>query len=176
MNSYRDASVDPNDKDFLRLFTGSPVLDSSHYQLLYQTAQLSLLWQPENDLCRSLHHAGYTADAISHYRDLFVVQIREEGRVVANPDAEFGRYCRSRSKQLPSSITSDWQPSRDTLQQLSQKNISCAFTLSLVPEFVLYWKDVGRIESDWQSKFCRRVLTYSKTLMKNRTESAQNVH
>ena len=114
-------------------------------------AQLPLHWRPESDLCRSLNRAEYTADAISHYRDLFVIQLREEGRVVANPDAEFGRYCRSRANQLPSRITGGWQPDRDTLQQLAQKSISTAFTLSPVPEFISYWKDLERVELNWQS-------------------------
>ena len=175
LNSYRDASVDPNDKDFLRLFTGSPVLDSSHYQLLHQTAQLPLYWQPESDFCKSLHRAGYAADAISHYRDVFVIHVREEGRVVVNPDAEFGRFCRSRAKRLPSVITSDWQPSRDTLQRLLQNNISAAYALSLVPEFILYWKDVGRTESNWQPVFYKRALTYCKTSMRSNVEAAQGV-
>ncbi|MGI9284540.1 MAG: DnaT-like ssDNA-binding domain-containing protein [Pseudomonadales bacterium] len=93
---------------------------------------------------------------------------------MANPDAEFRRFCWSRPKQLPSLITSDWQPSRETLQRLVQNNINPAFALCLVPEFILYWKDVGRVESDWQSIFCERVLTYSKGSNINSVETTQN--
>ncbi len=173
LKRYSNVSVEPNDRDFLRLFIGSPVLDNSHYRLLHQAAQLPLFWQPERDLCKSLHRAGYTADAISHYRDLFVIRVREEGRVVANPDTEFRRYCQSRPKRIVSPIHDDWQPDRDTLHRLVQHNISIAFSLSLVPEFILYWKDVGRIESNWQPVFLKRVLAYAVAQKNYGEESAQ---
>ncbi len=161
LQRYRDVDDHPDDQGFLCLFAGSLVPDNSYYQLLHQAAQLPLLWQPERDLCKYLHRAGFAADAISHYRDLFVIGVREEGRVVANPDTEFRRYCQSRPKRLASPIHDEWQPNRDTLQRLVQHNISIAFSLSLVPEFILYWKDVGRVESNWQPVFLKRALTYA---------------
>lgn len=158
LHRYRNKEVELNEESFLHEFARSVLLGSYEHTLLRKAAQLPLSWKPEADLYQLLSNAGYTVDAIHHYRDLFVVLIREEGRVVRNPDGDFRRFCQARPKQLPSPITPDWQPSQDTLDLLARNHLSVDFVLSLVPEFILYWKDVGRVMTDWQSVFVKRVL------------------
>lgn len=55
-------------------------------------------------------------------------------------------------------IPPNWQPDGETLARLAQHNITQAFTVELVPEFVNYWRESGETATSWGSKFMRHTL------------------
>lgn len=50
-------------------------------------------------------------------------------------------------------IPRDFQPSDEVLARLAQSSIDRDFALSLVPEFVIYWRERGERTHSWNSKF-----------------------
>jgi len=51
------------------------------------------------------------------------------------------------------SMNLDWQPSQNFYQLLPRHNISVQFAHSCLDEFVLYWMDKDRKETNWDQKF-----------------------
>ncbi len=56
-----------------------------------------------------------------------------------------------------SSITADWMPDQEWLVQCRHHNIPDEFSLSLVPEFVSYWRDRGEARFSWGNAFFSHV-------------------
>ncbi|MBT8146930.1 MAG: hypothetical protein KJN90_08750, partial [Gammaproteobacteria bacterium] len=56
-----------------------------------------------------------------------------------------------------SSITADWTPDEEWLVQCRHHNIPDEFSLSLVPEFVSYWRDRGEARFSWGNAFFSHV-------------------
>ena len=54
-------------------------------------------------------------------------------------------------------ISPYWQPDGDTLTAIAQLNIPEHFAREQVPEFVRYWRENGRIQHSWSSKFIQYV-------------------
>lgn len=53
----------------------------------------------------------------------------------------------------PQPISDNWLPSQDVFDILKLANIDQAFAKSLVPEFILYWKDRNEIHRSWNTRF-----------------------
>jgi len=56
-----------------------------------------------------------------------------------------------------SAITADWTPDEEWLVQCRHHNIPDQFSLSLVPEFVSYWRDRGEARFSWGNAFFSHV-------------------
>ena len=56
-----------------------------------------------------------------------------------------------------SPITADWKPDQEWLVQCRHHNIPDEFSLSLVPEFVSYWRDRGEARFSWGNAFFSHV-------------------
>lgn len=54
-------------------------------------------------------------------------------------------------------ITENWQPSDDVFDILKLANIDGDFAQSLVPEFILYWKDRNELHRSWNTRFLQHV-------------------
>ena len=54
-------------------------------------------------------------------------------------------------------ITADWMPDEEWLVQCRHHNIPDQFSLSLVPEFVSYWRDRGEARFSWGNAFFSHV-------------------
>jgi hypothetical protein len=57
-----------------------------------------------------------------------------------------------------STLPADWAPGPEWLAQCRLHNIPDQFALSLVPEFVSYWRDRGQARFSWGNAFYRHVL------------------
>lgn len=55
-------------------------------------------------------------------------------------------------------IPLDYQPNDEVLQRLAQAGVDKDFALSLVPEFVIYWRERGERTFSWNSKFLTHVM------------------
>lgn len=82
--------------------------------------EIPLNWQPPSAVEAKLAAAGYQCDAIAHYRELFVISAREQGRALRDPGKAFLAYCRCRAPALHAPLRPDWLPSAKTLDKLVQ--------------------------------------------------------
>jgi len=71
-------------------------------------------------------------------------------------------------------MTGGWMPSDDVFEILKMAEINKEFTETLIPEFILYWKDSGQILASWNSKFLQHVKhIWAKRLTSNRAGVSQ---
>lgn len=54
-------------------------------------------------------------------------------------------------------VAPDWQPSDDALDILERSGIDRSFIEDAVPEFVLYWRENGRKDRQWNTRFIEHV-------------------
>lgn len=50
-------------------------------------------------------------------------------------------------------IPRDWQPSDESIERIGQTGVDREFALSLVPEFIIYWRERGDRHHGWSAKF-----------------------
>ncbi|RDE24194.1 hypothetical protein DV711_00935 [Motiliproteus coralliicola] len=62
-----------------------------------------------------------------------------------------------RQKQQLSEIAHDWQPGADTLRRLVKNNISEAFALACVDQFITYYLGQGKRKTSWEQPFMKWV-------------------
>ncbi|WP_421864238.1 DnaT-like ssDNA-binding domain-containing protein [Motiliproteus sp.] len=62
-----------------------------------------------------------------------------------------------RQKQQLAEIAHDWQPGADTLRRLAKNNISEAFALACVDQFVTYYLGQGKRKTSWEQPFMKWV-------------------
>ena len=55
-------------------------------------------------------------------------------------------------------ISNDWQPDQEWLSLCRQHGVPDAFALSLVPGFVMYWRDRAQSRFSWGNAFYKHVL------------------
>ena len=79
-------------------------------------------------------------------------------RFVAHIRRQWARYTSALSHDTePQRIAPDWQPAPDVYDILQLSHIDEAFARSLLPEFVLYWRDSNQLHSSWNTKFLQHV-------------------
>ncbi len=88
-------------------------------------------------------------DASSTWDTLFVNHVRRQWDLVQSNEA---------NARSPKPINNDWQPSHACYECLELAYISQEFAQTLVPEFVLYWRNDGKAFTSWDNKF----LQYAK--------------
>lgn len=120
VDDYTDRGGEKTDRDFMR-FARKLLTSPSLEDQIQQTASIPVSWQPGQDTSRQLRSAGYQPGAIAHYRDLFVVNAREQGRALRYPDAAFLAFCQRRPAALPEPMPRDWIPRPSTVQQLIEE-------------------------------------------------------
>ena len=58
---------------------------------------------------------------------------------------------------VPRRIAPDWQPSADVCDVLRLANIDIGFARSLLPEFVIYWRDSNQVFHSWNTRYLQYV-------------------
>ena len=118
-DTYARQSGDKSDLAFMRYareHAHSPALERGTAKVL----EIPLNWQPPRAVEDRLHAAGYHRDAIAHYRELFVISTREQGRVLRDPGKAFFAFCQGRTPALQAPLPSNWLPNATTLNALVQ--------------------------------------------------------
>lgn len=124
-------------------------------------------WQPSADAMRILVEQGainrnFIDDAIPE----FVLYWRDRGERSSTWDSKFISHIRHQwqhycglieNDHAPRLITADWQPNPAVYDVLEMANIERRFAEQLIPEFVLYWRESGKPQSSWSSKFLQFV-------------------
>lgn len=60
----------------------------------YQAPLVDLRWTPKPETMNVMLEAGYTLAVINYYRDMFLLEKRENKDVLINPDAAFQKFIR----------------------------------------------------------------------------------
>ncbi|MEX0828161.1 MAG: DnaT-like ssDNA-binding domain-containing protein [Haliea sp.] len=120
VDHYAGRGGEKTDREFMRFARNKLTSLSLEYQI-QQTASIPVSWQPEQGTSHQLRSSGYQPEAIAHYRDLFVVNAREQGRALRYPDAAFLAFCQHRPAALQAPMPRDWIPRPSTVQQLVEE-------------------------------------------------------
>lgn len=96
----------------------------------------------------------------------FIAHYRDSGDTRASWNSTFSQYISRRWKKAQyqqieaarnQPIDDDWQPSIDALEILRRDHISAAFIEDAIPEFVLYWRERGTADNNWNSRFIQHI-------------------
>lgn len=154
ISSYRRQVGDNCEKSdqafmrFARQTPAGPVLE----QRLGDVLGIALDWRPSDKVLERLEAAGYHPTAIEHYRTLFVVSAREQGRALRDPGRAFLAFCSRRATSLPAPMPADWLPHTDTLQQLvREQRLDGSGIPELIERFIHAHQ--GRLSPNWDGTF-----------------------
>ncbi len=123
-------------------------------------------WRPNADAMEIMLRAGINRQFIEDAIPEFILYWRERGspprelnsRFVQHIRLQWTRYTSSvHHSTEPQRIAEDWRPSEDVLDILRMSHIDPAFAMTLLPEFILFWRDSNQLHTSWNSKFLQHV-------------------
>ncbi len=124
-------------------------------------------WRPDPASIEYLTRFGrISSDFIDACLPEFIAHYRESGEARSSWSSTFSQYVSRRWKKQQYAdieqaknqpIDSDWRPSRDALEILLRDNISQHFIEDAIPEFILYWRERGTLDSNWNSRFLQHI-------------------
>ncbi len=123
-------------------------------------------WQPSADAMDILLRKGVTAEFIEDAVPEFVLYWRERGETVKTLNSKFinhinRQWARYNSALVhdtePRRISDDYRPTEDVYDILRMSHIDQDYADSLIPEFILYWKDRNELHGSWNTKFLQHV-------------------
>jgi len=85
-------------------------------------------------------------------------QNRAQRSAVADSSVRHGKEEVYQPRGQGAHLPADWMPGPEWLGQCRMHNIPDEFSLSLVPEFVSYWRERGQARFSWGNTFYRHVL------------------
>ena len=137
----------------------------SKFQVEAPTA-LDNHWQPSADAMEIMARGGIDRDFIEQAVPEFILYWRERGAAPKELNSKFIQHIRIQWARYTSSlehstepkrIVDHWQPSADVYDNLRMSHIDLDFARSVLPEFIVYWKDSNQAHTSWNSKFLQHV-------------------
>jgi len=132
-----------------------------------QEAPIESNWKPSLDAMEILvEKAGIRQEFVEDAIPEFVLYWLERGEKHRTWNTKFVQHVRVQWAKFtaaiehntdPRPIPNGWQPSRDVYDVLRLANIDIPFAQSLLPEFVLYWRDRGTLYGSWNTKYLQHV-------------------
>ncbi len=131
-----------------------------------QTTTLDNSWRPSPDALEIMERGEIDPDFIEQAIPEFVLYWRERGtrpkelnsKFIQHIRIQWARYTSSLEHSTePRRITDDWRPIADVFDILRLSHIDTEFAHSLLPEFIVYWKDSNQAQTSWNSKFIQHV-------------------
>ena len=113
-------------------------------------------------LTRAGVDGGFIAEAVPE----FILYWRERGDAPKELNSRFIQHIRVQWAKYSSSLThnteprripENWQPSEDVFDILRMSHIEPDFARSVLPEFIVYWRDSNQAHTSWNSKFIQHV-------------------
>lgn len=151
LDAFRAKASEQTDLAFMR-FARDHTCDDAVAQRTAEILDLPLTWQPPVSTLNQLQSAGYQPEAIAHYRELFVLSVREQGRALRDPCKAFIAFCRRRATRLSAPMPVDWLPGKEILQQLvHEQGLDSARIPELIDRFIR--AQHGRWSPDWDHTF-----------------------
>ncbi|MFT4613829.1 MAG: hypothetical protein ACI9NT_000970 [Bacteroidia bacterium] len=129
-------------------------------------ATLDNQWRPSMDALEIMERAGIPLDFIEQAIPEFVLYWRERGAAPKELNSKFIQHIRIQWARYSSTLTHSteprrmadtWQPSEDVYDILRLSHIDLDYACSLLPEFIVYWKDSNQVKTSWNSKFLQHV-------------------
>ncbi|QIB66128.1 DnaT-like ssDNA-binding domain-containing protein [Kineobactrum salinum] len=130
------------------------------------TQELDNHWRPSRDAVEIMLRSGVELDFIDEAVPEFILYWRERGTVPRELNSKFIQHIRIQWAKYTSSmehsteprrIDEDWQPSADVFDILRLSHIDEQFARTLLPEFIVYWRDSNQAHTSWNSKFLQHV-------------------
>lgn len=132
-----------------------------------QEVGMSSNWTPSLDAIEILtEQAGIKREFIEDAIPEFILYWSERGERHRTWNTKFVHHVRMQwikfnaaleHNSVPRAIASSWQPSEDVYDVLRLANIDLNFSRSVIPEFVLYWRDRGDLTTSWNTKYLQHV-------------------
>lgn len=130
-----------------------------------EPSPLNQNWRPSNDALEVMTQGGIDQRFIEEAIPEFILYWRERGQAPRELNTKFIQHIRRQWTRYQSvsqgsdstTMSSDWQPDQELYDILRLSHIDEHFARSLVPEFVLYWRDSGQVHRSWNSKFLQHV-------------------
>ena len=129
-------------------------------------AALDNQWRPSLDALEIMERSGIPQDFIEQAIPEFILYWRERGAPPKELNSKFIQHIRIQWARYSSTLThsteprrmaDNWQPSEDVYDILRLSHIDLEFARSLLPEFIVYWKDSNQVKTSWNSKFLQHV-------------------
>ena len=123
-------------------------------------------WKPNADAMEIMLRAGIERQFIHDAIPEFILYWRERGsapkelnsRFIQHIRLQWAKYTSSvRHSTEPQRIPEDWRPSEDVVDILRMSHIDPSFAMTLVPEFILFWRDSNQTHTSWNTKFLQHV-------------------
>jgi hypothetical protein len=123
-------------------------------------------WRPSLDALEIMERGGIERDFIEQSIPEFVLYWRERGAAPKVLNSKFIQHIRIQWAKYSSSlehstepkrISDQWLPAEDVFDILRMSHIDTEFAHSLLPEFIVYWKDSNQAQTSWNSKFLKHV-------------------
>lgn len=131
-----------------------------------QSGKLDNDWRPSEDALEIMDRGGVSREFIEEAIPEFILYWRERGAAPKELNSKFVQHIRIQWARYTSSlehstepkrIAEDWQPSEDVFDILHLSHIDRDFADSLLPEFIVYWRDSNQAQTSWNSKFIQHV-------------------
>lgn len=124
-------------------------------------------WRPSEEAMDVLtRHAGISRQFVEDAIPEFELYWREKGARSDNWNKKFRDHVHHQwlrykaaleHDPTPRRISPTWVPSQDVYEVLRLANIDIPFAQSLLPEFVIYWRDSNQVHSSWNTRFLQYV-------------------
>jgi hypothetical protein len=128
-------------------------------------------WRPSADAREILDRSEIDNDFIDQAIPEFILYWRERGAADGRSaprelNSKFIQHIRIQWAKFtsalehstePKRITDQWQPSEDVFDILVMSHIDAEFARSLIPEFIVYWKDSNQTNTSWNTKYIQHV-------------------
>jgi len=131
-----------------------------------ETQTLDNNWMPSVDAMEIMERGDIARDFIEESIPEFILYWRERGAKVTELNSKFIQHIRIQWAKYTSSlehstepkrISEQWQPTEDVYDILRLSHIDTEFARSLLPEFIVYWRDSNQAQTSWNSKFLQHV-------------------
>ena len=131
-----------------------------------QSITLDNNWRPSADAMEIMERGEIEREFIEDAIPEFILYWRDRGTNTKGLNSKFIQHIRIQWAKYSSSlehstepkrISEQWQPSEDVYDILRLSHIDTEFARSLLPEFIVYWRDSNQAQTSWNSRFIQHV-------------------
>lgn len=128
-------------------------------------------WRPSADAREILDRSEIDNDFIDQAIPEFILYWRERGtkdgrnaprelnsKFIQHIRIQWVKYNSALEHSTePKRISDQWYPAEDVFDILVMSHIDAEFARSLIPEFIMYWKDSNQAHTSWNTKYIQHV-------------------
>jgi len=136
-----------------------------------EPTSLDANWRPSADAREILERSEIDNDFINQAIPEFILYWRERTEADKRPaprelNSKFIQHIRIQWAKYtsalehstePKRISEHWYPAEDVFDILVMSHIDAEFARSLIPEFIMYWRDSNQANTSWNTKYIQHV-------------------